>query len=159
MVTRKDGTPVLVTFENVRCVPDFGYTLLLVKQLWREQKINSLFADDQCLVLENGDRLPYDHGTELPTVRIICASKLLATIPTRDGTALPAVATPATAVRPPPTPRRPRHRLPDRRRRPPRHRPLPRPLKQPRRHLDRNYRLHLHRSRQCHRPQPRRQSS
>ena len=112
MVTRKDGTPVLVTFENVRCVPDFGYTLLLVKQLWREQKINSLFADDQCLVLENGDRLPYDHGTELPTVRIICASKLLATIPTRDGTALPAVATPATAVRPPPTPRRPRHRLP-----------------------------------------------
>ena len=104
VVVRKDGVPVFVTFENVRCVPDFDYTLLSVNQLWREQKINSLFADDQCLVLKNGDRLPYHLGTELPTVRIISVRKLLAITCKRGGAALPAVATPATAIRPPPTP-------------------------------------------------------
>ena len=104
LALRKDRTPTVTVFRNVRCVPDFDYTLLSVKQIWREQRVNSLFADDECLVMENGDRLPFDSAVELPTVRMVSLPKLLSVTAKRGGAALPAVATPATAMRPPPTP-------------------------------------------------------
>ncbi|KOO45985.1 hypothetical protein Ctob_016633, partial [Chrysochromulina tobinii] len=37
IVRNKQGTTVQLTFTNVRCVPDFKFSLLSVKQLWNEQ--------------------------------------------------------------------------------------------------------------------------
>jgi len=50
-VTIRDhlGHPHTVVFRNVRCVPDFHYTLLSVTQLWQEQRIEARFADSRSL--------------------------------------------------------------------------------------------------------------
>ena len=45
------GKPCQILITNVRCVPNFAYTLLSVTQLWEEQRIKSLFADDRVLKL------------------------------------------------------------------------------------------------------------
>ena len=49
--TDSDGALVTGSFRNVRWVPSFTFTLLSVKQLWREQSIDTLFADVNALVL------------------------------------------------------------------------------------------------------------
>ena len=67
----KDGSYVTETFRNVRCVPSFDYTLLAAKQMWREQRIDSRFADINALVLSDGRQLPFDEKVELPTLRLL----------------------------------------------------------------------------------------
>ena len=46
----KAGRPHRLVFRNVRLVPDFKYTLLSVRQLWAEQRIDARFADVNALV-------------------------------------------------------------------------------------------------------------
>jgi hypothetical protein len=54
------GTVVSLTISNVRYVPDFKYTLLSVKQLWREQSIDARFGDRNRLELPSGNiTIPY----------------------------------------------------------------------------------------------------
>ena len=75
VIARDDsGRSFRFLFRNVRCVPDFKYTLLSVNQLWHEQRIDSLFADTQSLVLPasaGGRRVPYAKGTKLPTITFV----------------------------------------------------------------------------------------
>ena len=46
-VFAKSGTGefIEVILTNVRYVPDFKYTLISVKQIWREQNIDTRFRD------------------------------------------------------------------------------------------------------------------
>jgi hypothetical protein len=60
-----------VVFRNVRCVPDFHYTLLSVTQLWEEQRIDAQFADSRSLRLPNGLRFPYLAGRRLPSLSMV----------------------------------------------------------------------------------------
>ena len=48
------------TFTNVRYVPDFKFTLISVSQIWRDQRVDSLFADKRVLLFPNGTRVPFD---------------------------------------------------------------------------------------------------
>jgi hypothetical protein len=70
------GEKVKIVIRNVRCVPDFTYTLLSVTQLWEEQKIDARFADTKALVLPSsadGRRVPYASEKKLPTIRMVSA--------------------------------------------------------------------------------------
>ena len=101
-------------FKNVRCVPAFSYTLLSVRQMWREQRIDSLFADTLALATPEGDRIPFLLDKDLPTIRLVSAARLAqaaktlgtgrdrpaSLVSTLGGGALPTVATPAGANAP-----------------------------------------------------------
>ena len=74
----KDGKLLSFLIRNVRCIPEFKYTLLSVNQLWREQRVDSRFADVQSLVLppsKGGAQhfLPFLSDRRLPTVRLMSA--------------------------------------------------------------------------------------
>ena len=74
-----NGKPIIVTFTNVRCVPAFKFTLLSVKQLWREQRVDTVFGDTNALVLPasaGGQTLRFDAKQHLPTVRGVSAARL-----------------------------------------------------------------------------------
>ena len=68
-----NGTSSLVrfAFTNVRCVPEFKYTLLSVKQIWKEQGIDARFADFNHLALPKSSgslTIPFDKKKELSTL-------------------------------------------------------------------------------------------
>ena len=74
------GELVIVVFTNVRWVPDFKYTLLSVRQLWREQRIDATFRDVDALVLPpscGSLRLRFDARRALPTVPFASVTNLL----------------------------------------------------------------------------------
>lgn len=65
-----NGKTVQVTFTNVRHVPAFDFTLLSVKQMWREQSIGSKFAHVNSLLLQSRSLLPFIKGRDLPTLKL-----------------------------------------------------------------------------------------
>ena len=72
-VLAKDSTGKIFrfVFTNVRYVPEFKYTLISVKQIWRDQSIKSLFADSNKLVFPGGTSLPYDPRFKLYAITLI----------------------------------------------------------------------------------------
>jgi len=109
-VTIRDhlGHPHTVVFRNVRCVPDFHYTLLSVTQLWQEQRIDARFADSRSLHLPNGLRFPYLTGRRLPSLSMVSMAHLgpaASSSPTLASATLPASPTstlsPSMALPPP----------------------------------------------------------
>ena len=59
------GEIISFTFTNVRCVPSFKYTLLSVRQLWHEQRIDARFRDLDHLELPDAKgTIPYDPKTK-----------------------------------------------------------------------------------------------
>jgi hypothetical protein len=80
IVRDKQGTTVQLTFTNVRCVPDFKFSLLSVKQLWNEQGIDARFCDINALVLPNQSGLiPYDPARPLSTINAVPCANVAAT--------------------------------------------------------------------------------
>ena len=62
-----------LVFRNVRLVPGFHFTLLSVRQLWREQRIDARFADVNALVVctpEGDVRIPFSPSSALPVVNL-----------------------------------------------------------------------------------------
>ena len=75
-----DGAVIRIVFTNVRCVPDFKYTLLSVTQLWEEQRIDARFRDLNHLQLPaeaGGHCLPYDKELKLSTLVLVSEKELL----------------------------------------------------------------------------------
>ena len=75
----KSSTGELVAFSisNVRCVPAFAYTLLSVRQLWREQRIGARFEDKDYLKLNvDNVTVPYDASMSLHTVVAVSGAML-----------------------------------------------------------------------------------
>ena len=71
------NTTVSMTISNVRYVPDFKYTLLSVKQLWREQNIDARFRDLNHLELPSGKvTIPFDIKSDLPIVTLSSAAPI-----------------------------------------------------------------------------------
>ena len=75
------GTPCCMIFTNVRCVPKFSYTLLSVNQLWDEQRIHAVFADQRHLKLPNSAdniNIPYDPlgGTKANQVTLVSVARM-----------------------------------------------------------------------------------
>ena len=64
-------------FTNVRYVPDFKYTLLSVKQLWRDQQIKSRFADENELVFPSKVSVPFDPRFKLYVITLVSEPMLL----------------------------------------------------------------------------------
>ena len=64
------------TFSNVRYVPDFKFTLISVGQIWRDQRINSLFADQMALKFSDGTKIPFDARFKACVVTFISEAKL-----------------------------------------------------------------------------------
>ena len=88
-VTDARGRRRDLVFRNVRLVPDFRYTLLSVRQIWHEQRIDARFGDTNALVVPgaNGEELiPYSSPSGLPTVDL----EALATPPLSGDVALSA---------------------------------------------------------------------
>ncbi|MDC0525432.1 reverse transcriptase domain-containing protein [bacterium] len=74
------GQPVFVNFTNVRFVPQFDYTLLSVRQMWREQRIDARFSDHDSLYLPasaGGHRLRFIENCELPSLRALSVPILM----------------------------------------------------------------------------------
>ena len=75
VITRdKQNRPLRIVFRNVRYVPDFQYTLLSVRQLWNEQRIDARFRDINALVVmtPSGElHLPYSSAGNLPTLELV----------------------------------------------------------------------------------------
>ena len=74
-VVAKDsqGRPRRLVFRNVRLVPGFHFTLLSVRQLWREQRIDARFADVNALVVRTPDgdvRIPFSSSSALPVIDV-----------------------------------------------------------------------------------------
>ena len=77
VMTASNGERVLLVLTNVRCVPAFKYTLLSVKQMWREQGIDSRFANINALVLPKGGlHLKFDCDRDLPTIRALSLARV-----------------------------------------------------------------------------------
>ena len=60
--------------RNVRLVPDFKYTLLSVRQLWREQRIDARFGDTNALVVSTAAgevSIPFSSSEGLPLVDLV----------------------------------------------------------------------------------------
>ena len=69
-----NGSLVRFAFTNVRCVPRFKYTLLSVKQLWKEQNIDARFRDLDHLEFpasSGGITIPYDSTLTLSTLVLV----------------------------------------------------------------------------------------
>ena len=72
-----EGTVIHFTIKNVRCVPSFKYTLLSVRQLWKEQNVDARFRDLDYLELPSssgGHLIPYDASINLYTLVLVSAS-------------------------------------------------------------------------------------
>ena len=78
-ILAKDSTGKILrfVFTNVRYVPDFKYTLISVKQIWRDQGIKSLFADSGRLMFPDGNSVPYDPRFKLYAVTLISEPMLI----------------------------------------------------------------------------------
>jgi hypothetical protein len=78
-VLAKDSTGKIFrfVFTNVRYVPEFKYTLISVKQIWRDQGIKSLFADSGRLMFPDGNSLPYDPRFKLYAITLISEPMLI----------------------------------------------------------------------------------
>ena len=75
-----NGKVFRFTFTNVRFVPDFKYTLISVKQIWRDQQVNSKFADENHLVFPDGSIVPYDARFKLCAVTLVSEPMMLRAI-------------------------------------------------------------------------------
>ena len=53
------GALVRFTIKDVRYIPDFCYTLLSVRQLWDQHRINAKFADERFLELPQNHTIPF----------------------------------------------------------------------------------------------------
>ena len=74
LATDPTGATVRFSFTNVRVVPSFKYTLLSVKQMWREQGINARFAGDMHLQLPpsaNNITIPFGKDHPLCVVELV----------------------------------------------------------------------------------------
>ena len=100
LVKLSTGEIAVVTIKNVRYIPEFKYTLLSVDQLWREQKIDSVFGDTRALVFPNGEKVNYATDSKLGVIRAfsaIVAGKALLKL--RDvATSVTAATRPAAAL-------------------------------------------------------------
>lgn len=70
--------------RNVRFVPGFKYTLLSVRQLWHEQRIDARFADVNALVYTTAGgevRLPFTSTGSLPVVHFLSSASSAAARP------------------------------------------------------------------------------
>ena len=78
-VLAKDSTGKLFRFVlmDVRYVPDFKYTLIAVKQIWKEHRIDSLFADVNKLVFPSGESVPFDARFRLPVITLVSEPLIL----------------------------------------------------------------------------------
>ena len=78
-VLAKDSTGKIFrfVFTNVRYVPEFKYTLISVKHIFRDQSIKSLFADSNKLVFPGGNSLPYDPRFKLYAITLISEPMLI----------------------------------------------------------------------------------
>jgi hypothetical protein len=79
-----DGKLTSFTFTNVRCVPDFKYTLLSVNQLWEEQRVDCRWRDLQRVELppSTGNRvIPFSPSIRLPTIVIVPGAQLYKAAP------------------------------------------------------------------------------
>jgi hypothetical protein len=97
VATDSTGKRCRLTLRNVRHVPGFKYTLLSVRQMWQEQRIDAQFASVNALVLSSPDRtltIPFASSSSLPVVNLVSA----ATIPPGGDTAHSAPALSATAL-------------------------------------------------------------
>lgn len=73
-VYARDSSGAVVSFvlTNVRCVPSFKYTLLSVRQMWAEHRIDARFRDLERLELPNGKgNIPYDSAKRLYTITFV----------------------------------------------------------------------------------------
>ena len=68
------------TFTNVRFVPDFKYTLISVKQIWRDQQVDSRFADENRLIFPDGSVVPYDDRFKLCAITLVSEPMILTAI-------------------------------------------------------------------------------
>ena len=71
------GKPCQILITDVRCVPNFAYTLLSVTQLWEGQHIKSLFADGRALKLpEIADNtlIPFNSGQRSNEITFVSAA-------------------------------------------------------------------------------------
>lgn len=73
LVKLSSGETATAVLRNVRLIPEFQYTLLSVDQLWREQKIDSVFGDTRALVFPNGEKVKFDPGSKLGVIRAFSA--------------------------------------------------------------------------------------
>ena len=69
---------------DVRYVPDFKYTLIAVKQIWKEHRIDSLFADVNKLVFPSGESVPFDARFRLPVITLVSEPLILEWIAGRN---------------------------------------------------------------------------
>ena len=78
-ILAKDSTGKIFrfVFTNVRYVPEFKYTLISVKQIWRDQGIKSLFADSDMLMFPDGNSLPFDPRFNLYAITLISEPMLV----------------------------------------------------------------------------------
>jgi len=67
----RDGKVYSLVVRNVRCIPEFKFTLLSVGQLWDEHRIDSIFRDSRCVQLPGGSELPFEQKQRLPTLRMM----------------------------------------------------------------------------------------
>ena len=75
------------TFKNVRYVPNFKYTLISVKQIWREQAVDSLFADENALKFSDGSLVPFDPRFKLPVVTLVSEPAILKAVSAKSAIA------------------------------------------------------------------------
>jgi len=83
-VLAKDSNGKIYRFvlTDVRYVPDFKYTLVSVKQIWNDQRIDAQFADKNCLSFPGsvGVTIPFDNQHKLFTVTLVSEPLLLKTL-------------------------------------------------------------------------------
>ena len=102
LVKLTNGSVGRVVFTNVRCVPEFKYTLLSVMQIWREQRIDARFRDLLHLQLPpsaDNQTVPFDPSFRLPTV-VGVSEAALYTCPEVSGESSPSAAAPAAQSSP-----------------------------------------------------------
>jgi hypothetical protein len=54
-----------ITIKNVRCLPSSELTAISVEQLWRENNVDSIFANRNCLLLPNGTKFAFTRSNGL----------------------------------------------------------------------------------------------
>ena len=99
-----------LVFRNVRLVPDFQYTLLSVRQLWHEQRIDARFADVNALVVKSpgGDvHIPFTVSSSLPVINLLSDATNEAGGDTASARALSAAGNGTVTERPPTASSRP----------------------------------------------------
>ena len=66
-----NGRLIHYTIKSVRYVPSYVDTLISVRQLWAEQKINAVFGDTEMLVFADGIRIPMRWQNGVYSVRMV----------------------------------------------------------------------------------------